>query len=161
MTFKRNAPPPDDIRQYYAYDAETGAFSRNGGTRMGGRPVGFRCPRGYLRLGFRRRQYLAHVLAWWFVHNQWPDLQVDHRNNDNTDNRIANLRLATASQNMANRPSRRNGPKGAFRHTNGGWTSRIGHHGRVIHLGTFQTEEEAAAAYAEAARRYHGDFART
>jgi hypothetical protein len=41
------------------------------------------------------------------------------------------------------------------------WRAQIGYQGKVTNLGSFDTPEEAHAAYCEAAHRLHGEFART
>lgn len=98
-------------------------------------------------------------------------LAVDHADRDPLNNALGNLRIATFSQNLANRGKfRRNrlrGPcasryKGVSRSASGRrWRAQIGIGGRVVHLGTYDTEEEAAAAYDAAAAAEWGEFAYT
>jgi hypothetical protein len=89
---------------------------------------------------------------------------VDHINHRGFDNRRANLRLATRSQNNCNR-RRRNCCdslkfRGVFRDkTRGKWMVCISCRGKHIYLGRFDNEIQAAKAYDEAAKKYHGDFA--
>lgn len=87
----------------------------------------------------------------------------DHKNGNGLDNRRCNLRPATTSQQGANRiamPSR-SGFKGVSfsierrKH----WVSRIAVHGKRIVIGNYDTPEEAAHAYDDAARNHFGDFA--
>ncbi len=93
-----------------------------------------------------------------------PDGQsVDHINHDTLDNRRANLRLASASDQMANRLIGKNntsGFKGVFLDARKmRWIARIGR-GRTF-LGLFDSPEEAAEAYDTAARNRFGEFACT
>jgi hypothetical protein len=107
---------------------------------------------------------LCHVLAWFYTHGVWPADQLDHINGDKSDNRIDNLRIATASQNKANSGPYRNNPtglKGAYWYKPlQMWVSKIRKDGKLHHLGYFATAEEAHTAYCEAAKRLHGEFAR-
>lgn len=87
---------------------------------------------------------------------------VDHRNGDRLDNRRANLRPATRSQNIANagpRYGRRY--KGVFLDRQSGrWKARITVRYRPINLGSFGDERDAARAYNDAALIHFGEFAR-
>lgn len=91
--------------------------------------------------------------------------EVDHRNSDRLDNRRENLRLCTRSQNFANRKPYQ-GTKSQYKgvcRTNGQrrWFAYITKNRKRYHLGSFDTQEEAARAYDEAAVRLFGQFART
>jgi hypothetical protein len=94
---------------------------------------------------------------------------VDHKNSNRLDNRRDNLRTATHSQNVINRPTKRGlckylgvrrmidkRRKNSYNYI--GALIRV--NGKVKKLGAFKTEEEAALAYNEAAIRLHGEFAR-
>lgn len=88
--------------------------------------------------------------------------EVDHRDGDGLNNRRANLRHCTHAENMRNRMlDRRNrfGAKGVWA-SRGKFRASIKFEGKTIHLGTFQTQQEAAAAYLGAAKALFGDFAR-
>lgn len=91
-----------------------------------------------------------------------PGEIVDHINGDTFDNRKANLRICSQSQNMQNSTRRRDnvsGYKGV--HPNGrNWAAQIKVDGKQIYLGTFKTKEEAARVYNEAAAKHFGEFAR-
>lgn len=92
-------------------------------------------------------------------------LDVDHINGDRSDNRKCNLREATRSQNLWNSEiSSRNtsGAKGVdFMKNKNKWRVRItAKKGVVIHVGTYNTFEEAVAVYNKKALYYHGEFAR-
>lgn len=100
-----------------------------------------------------------------FLWEAWgndPAPQMDHIDGDGLNNRRSNLRAATIQQNAANRVYRSaSGRKGvSFRRDTGRWIARIGANGFDRHLGTFDTADEAAAAYARAAQEHYGEFAR-
>jgi len=89
---------------------------------------------------------------------------VDHINHDTMDNRSANLRAATKVQNSYNRKklSRQCSSKykGVWWHKSSlKWQARVIFEKKRIHLGTFKNEIDAAKAYDEAAKKYHGQFA--
>lgn len=89
--------------------------------------------------------------------------QVDHIDGDGTNNLEANLRIATRSQNQANKRVSRHsstGYKGVSRHRQTGkWQAQATLDGRVIPLGLFPTEAEGALAYNIAATALHNEFA--
>jgi hypothetical protein len=91
-----------------------------------------------------------------------PRQTVDHVNGDTLDNRRANLRVCSPGENARNRRGSRNslsGFKGVSR-ARGRWQARIEYEGKARHLGVFDTPEEGARAYDQAARELFGEFAR-
>lgn len=89
---------------------------------------------------------------------------VDHINGDRLDNRKENLRIATNAQNIRNsalKSSNSSGFKGvSWRADKNKWQAKITYNYRQKHLGLFSSKREAAIAYNEAAKRYHGTFAK-
>ena len=85
----------------------------------------------------------------------------DHVNRNGLDNRRANLREATTSQNGANRVSSKGSPfKGVcWDKTNLKWKAYITVEGTRISLGYHTTAERAAHAYDIKAAEVFGDFA--
>ena len=88
----------------------------------------------------------------------YPDgKHVDHRNHNGLDNRRCNLRICTNTENMFNR--RRLNSKSGFLGVT--WFKRLKKWRASIHLtiGYFDSKEEAAKAYDQAARKLFGEFA--
>lgn len=89
--------------------------------------------------------------------------QVDHINQDKLDNRRANLRLCTDTENKRNSPLRKDntsGYKGVyFEKSKRKWHTHIAINGKIIYLGLYETAEEGARVYDDAARKYFGEFA--
>lgn len=88
----------------------------------------------------------------------------DHINGNGLDNRRANLRLATSSQNGANRRRASNNSSGykgvSWNRVTGKWQAMIRVNKRQINLGSYATPEAAHQAYCEAAQKHFGEFAR-
>ena len=99
-----------------------------------------------------------------FIMNHPLGLSVDHIDGNGLNNTRSNLIIATASQNMANSRPKKTGSsryKGVFWNTlKNRWTSAIRVSGKLIFLGHFNKEEQAAEAYDNAAREYFREFAR-
>lgn len=92
-------------------------------------------------------------------------LMVDHKNGNGLDNRRDNLRWATPQQNQWNSKavrgsSKYKGVSWAYRCPIRPWVAQIRVGKKIVHLGQYATEEEAAAAYDGAARRLRGQYAR-
>lgn len=92
-----------------------------------------------------------------------PHEIADHINGDATDNRRANLRSCSHSQNSANshlQVGKRIRFKGVTEHRPGRFRATARHAGKFTHLGTAETAEAAAHLYDQFAREHFGDFAR-
>jgi hypothetical protein len=153
---------PCELRILFDYNPDTGWLSWKPGFRKhrNGAQAGSVDSRGRLRVEVRGRSYGAHQIAFAIHHGRWPQSQIDHINHIKTDNRIANLREATNTENSRNRPRKtgKAGFRGVSLHK-GRYIARIMVDGHSINLGSFASPSDAASAYQSAARLYHGDFA--
>jgi hypothetical protein len=155
----------DRVRQLLSYDPETGVFMwrERGMRRQLNRPITCK-RRGYVHVTIAYKNYPAHQLAWLYVHNEWPSKEIDHINGIRDDNRIANLRLATRTENQRNiapLSNNKSGYKGVCWHAaSGKWRAIIGVAHKQIHLGVFADKEAALKARRDAANEYFGEFAR-
>lgn len=116
--------------------------------------------KGYRRIAVRGHIYKAHRLAWLYVYGIWPGEDIDHINGNRDDNRIANLRDVSRSENLQNQrvamATSKSGLLGAsFDSTNGAWRSQIRTDGVYKFIGYFATAEEAHRAYVEEKRLAH------
>lgn len=155
----------DMVRDALDYNPTTGWFTwrkKVASKVVIGRRAGTRGAQGYRQITLYGNQVLEHRMVWFWVHGEWPDL-VDHINLNKTDNRVANLRKASHFENACNARAHRDNPnkrKGIWRTKSGRWQAMITVNKKRLFLGAYGTPEEAAAAYDEAAKTLHGDFAR-
>lgn len=152
----------EQLKKILSYDPETGIFhwKIKPSKRF---PAGMQAGslvNGYIRIHTNGRQYGAHRLAWLYVHGVEPEHQIDHINGNPSDNRIANLRQATALENSQNiRKPQKNNTHGTLGITYDPnkklWRARIGINGTRQYIGKFKSQEEAAQAYLQAKRSLH------
>lgn len=115
---------------------------------------------------YKRRQVFMHRLIMGVV-DAGRSVEVDHINGDSLDNRRANLRICTSSENKQNIRNSTNaaGYKGvnvirpSKKYRKGGFAANIVVRGVRIYLGFFETAEMAALVYNAAAISYFGNFA--
>ncbi len=131
--------------------------------RKAGDEAGSVADSGYRIIVVNYSRLYAHRLAWFMAHGQWPERQLDHKDLDRGNNRLANLRPASNGQNMANTKVRaKTGFKGVIvpKRAPNCFVAQISINSRPKYLGTFKTAEAAHAAYMKAAVERHGEFAR-
>ena len=98
------------------------------------------------------------------IMNPPPDKQIDHKNKNTLDNRRANLRVCTNSENQMNRGKTRassSGYKGVNlekRLKRKKYRARITADKKTFYLGNFEDAAEAGSAYRKAAKQHHGKF---
>lgn len=163
MSDKNSILSASELRALLSYDAETGLFVRLVTTSQNARrgtEAGYISPIGYRVISIKGRQFYGHRLAWLYTHGEFPRGQIDHIDGNRANNAIANLRDVVEGINRQNlrEPPRHNrlGILGVSRSTTGKrYHSRIQIDGVKVHLGTFDTSEEARAAYVAAKRELH------
>ena len=105
--------------------------------------------------------YRNHRLIW-IYHNRTEPRQIDHINGNTFDNRIENLRECSASENQRNRKrnkSNTSGVKGVnWCKQKRKWRARINVDGKEIHVGFFDSLEQAREKTEQAREKIHGIF---
>lgn len=145
------------VRSLLGYDPQSGIFVWKV-TRARTAKAGMRAGRArkdkYREITVAGHGYLEHRLAWLVTYDEWPRLDVDHVDGDKSNNAACNLRHASRSDNCKNAIRR-----GCyFRKDNGKYAAAIQVDGKRLHLGLFQTEELARAAYLSASEKHFGEF---
>ena len=152
-----------ELKEILSYDPEKGNFTWLVG-KMAGKKAAALQNKDYIHIKINTKFYLAHRLAWLYVNGRFPNCQIDHINGIINDNRIANLRECSNSENNFNVGIMRtntSGFKGVSWHkASGNWRAQINIDGRIMRLGGFATAELASEAYQTKAREFHGEFYR-
>ena len=160
MPKHRALPPLAELRKHFDYDPVLGSLIRKVDANYNasaGAEAGWKNALGYICVNFKGTTYLVHRICWYMFTGKDPSENVvDHINGDKSDNRFKNLRACSQWGNSVNR----RGVKGyTFCKFSGRWKAQLRVKGKRINLGRFNTKEEAAAAYQEAATAYFGEFA--
>lgn len=158
------------LKSLLSYDPETGVFrwlakpSPYASKMTVGSRAGCQDGKRYRVLAIDQVTYGEHRLAWFYVYGTWPEEQIDHINGNKSDNRISNLRIATAGENQRNRGAMKSNTTGfkgvTFEANRNKYKAAITHNHKCYNLGRFDTAEEAHLVYCRAADRLHRDFAR-
>lgn len=148
------------LNELVSYNLTTGEFTylkANNRRVVGGR-VGTLRGDGYYEVTINYKRYRLHRLAWLLTHGYMPTKHIDHINGNRADNRIANLREATVSENLQNQKKatirNRLGVLGVS-YTKGAYEPKIKVDGRNLYIGRFKSIEEASEAYLKAKRLHH------
>ena len=141
------------------YYPETGEFYRI----KTGKKAGWMNDGGYVVITLSGIDCRAHRLAHLIMMGKWPENDIDHDNGDRSDNRWCNLRASTRGQNLGNRiilSNNKIGLKGVHVHKQTGkYRAQIRVDGKRIHIGVYDTAEEAHQAYLNKAVELFGEFA--
>ncbi|QTD44561.1 HNH endonuclease [Ottowia testudinis] len=139
---KGERPTAEQIRLVLDYDPTTGILTWRKNTSPLGRagsPAGHVSAAGskksHLVVGLRGKHFLGHHLAWLHKTGEWPAGRIRHRDGNKMNNAFSNL------ENVAMNPL-----VGTERRGNR-FVARLFFKGKTLHLGMFDTAEEAHAAY--------------
>jgi hypothetical protein len=152
------------LHEVLSYDPENGSWvwkklpNRLATNIFVGKTAGCISVSGYRVIVLDGGIYPAHRLAWLYVHGEFPDGDIDHKNRIRSDNRIQNLRVVTHKQNMENKSissNNKSGHPGVFwDKVRKKWKAKLGHLRQHIHLGYFVSLEDAVKARKSAEVKY-------
>lgn len=167
-------PPVKFLRECFTYDPKTGMLTwkkrpcnhfpaawewKRWNTIHAETQAGNKTTR---QIKINNRSYYPHRIIWKMVTGKEPTATIDHKDCNCTNNRWSNLRPATQRQQCWNtrlQKSNSSGYRGVHRH-GPKWQAYITINGVRYCRGSFDTAEEAAAAYEIVARKVHGEFYR-
>jgi hypothetical protein len=148
----------DFVASRFDYEEDTGGlFWANG--KFAGKFAGslFRAEHGkfYWRTKLHGNAVFNHRIIWFIKTGTCPRL-IDHWDGDGQNNAWINLRDATLAQNQANRDDL---IRGIDPFPNGKWRAKITVNYKQMHLGMYDSKEEALAVYMQALIDIHGEYA--
>ena len=151
------------LKELLCYCPETGVFTRlvtTSSNAIAGSVAGSLNKNSrYLYISLDKKKYLAHRLAWFYVHGVWPHACIDHINRHGTDNRISNLRVAKHCENGQNLSLSRNNKSGHqgvyWNEATSKWQAQIMVNRKCIYIGRFANLDDAVAARNKAKSTMH------
>lgn len=140
-------------KSHFNKEADHGTWN----TRYAGKEAGC-VSHGYIQIVINTKQYLAHRLAWMYVHGIFPKKGTDHINGIKSDNRIDNLRDVSQKENCRNRSIQSTNTSGItgvgwHKHSKK-WRAYIEVDGEHISLGNYSDIEDAKTARKSAEIKY-------
>lgn len=154
------------VKELLAYDPSIGGsclvwIKSVPGSKGKGFMAGCKGSSGYWKIGLFGKDYQAHRIVFALVTNQDPQTHIDHINGIRDDNRIENLRITTNNhldnqQNLKKYKTNVSGYTGVSwnKHAKK-WSAYINYKRKKNHLGYFDTEQQAYAAYLQMKQELH------
>lgn len=162
---KSSEPVPINIlKGLFTVDYESGTLIRRVSTYRAQKEAvaGYKANNGYLAVSVVGVRALVHRVIWAIHYDAWPEGDIDHIDNDKTNNRIPNLRMATKSQNSMNTRIRKDSTTGikgvCYNSANSNYRVRLIKDNTPVEVGSFLTIQAAAEAVKLARKKIHGDF---
>lgn len=150
------------LRELFVYDPKTGHFYNRVYRSSNAKPgqiAGTLKEGRYIQINCDGILCYAHRLAYLYMTGELPDLLIDHRNGNGTDNRWKNIRLATDAENSQNRKGpdsdNQSGYLGVYPNRDGTFTAQLVLGRRKVFVKKCRTALGAYRAYLKAKREHH------
>jgi len=150
MSFKLT---PEILRRTLDYNKQTGLFTwkiepyHHSCKFKIGDQAGHKAGKGYISVKLFGQSYAAHRLAYFYVLGFWPEDQIDHKDQNKSNNSWYNLRECSNKINHHNKPKQSNNKSGVtgvlWKERINKWIAYITIEGKKTHLGSFTSKEEA------------------
>lgn len=159
----------DELTDILSYDPKSGEFTwlvTPSGRAKRGDVAGCvsAAGRGRVEIRIKGRLYLAHRLAWFYCHGEWPSQFIDHIDGNPSNNKMENLRIATLAQNNQNRMKKPNSTsvwKGvSWDRQRSMWACQLSEGKKHLHRTYHTDERDAAEEYIFASLKHFGEFTR-
>lgn len=145
------------LTEALSYDRKSGVFTwlktASNRVRVGER-AGVVASNGRRYISVGSEKYMAHRLAWFYVHGKWPSGDLRQKNGDFDDCSIDNLEDVSRADSRTRSSmfsTNTSGFRGVSPAKGGRWQASITRNYRQVNLGTFDSAEQASAAYEHAA----------
>lgn len=128
--------------------------------KVAGNPA--RTPKKYWVIQIHGKKYNRSRLAWLWMTGSFPKEFIDHKDGNSLNDKWDNLREASLMENAWNHKFRKRKydfPMGVRQSKSGRYVARISHMKKQFTIGSFDTVEEARAAYLEEREKRFGEFA--
>lgn len=162
---KHSSITQSELMRHLSYDPITGIFTRKlhiSKIHHVGAIAGNLRKDGYIQIKINLKLYLAHRLAWIYIHGYLPEKFIDHINGNRSDNKLSNLREATREQNNWNRCIPRNNNTGfqgvSFYKPYKKYVASASINNKKKFLGYFETAEQASKIYLDFINLHRGKF---
>lgn len=153
------------FKENLIYNPENGEFiwKRNISKRfIKGHEAGYTNKAGYKFIRIQGKLYRAHRIAWEYMYGKFEG-EVDHIDNNPSNNSISNLRVCNSTQNKYNARKRKDNSSGVkgihWYKAYSKWQVYLRINGKTKCLGYFEDLFEACCIVMSARNYHHGEFA--
>lgn len=153
----------DELKSLLFYNNTSGHFTwskckRGNQIRVGDRAGHISKAHGYETIKINGRNYKSHRLVFLYVDGRMPDGEVDHINQNRSDNRLENLRIVTTQDNLKNKGIMKNNSSGyngiIWEKERDKFRVRISVNKKNVHIGRFKCLVDAVTARIKANIKY-------